>query len=210
MDEGLIVEDDVTGVVAVVDDDAAARISLVRLLEVSGYRVLGFDSGAALLDAPELSTMRCIITDLQMPGLTGLELQKALVSRGVVIPLVFVTGYGTVSTGVQAMRDGAVDFLEKPADPDALLAAVERAVAKGQFQATRAGQAAEVTRRWQLLTARERQVFDGVVQGLPNKLIAAQLGIALKTVKVHRGRVMQKMAAQSVAELVRLADHLTA
>ncbi len=194
--------------VVVVDDDEAARVSLVRLLDVAGYTARAYDSGAALLESLDAAQAACVVTDLQMPGLTGLELQRALLARGVVVPMVFVTGFGTVSTSVQAMRDGAVDFLEKPAEPEALLDAVERAIAKRQTLAARAEVSAEVQRKVELLTARERQVFEGVVQGLPNKLIAAQLGIALKTVKVHRGRVMQKMEAQSVADLVRAAEAL--
>lgn len=194
--------------VVVVDDDDAARISLVRLLEVAGYEARDFDSGVSFLESADVTAVSCVVTDLQMPGVSGLELQKALAARGVIMPMVFVTGFGTVSASVQAMRDGAVDFLEKPADPGALLDAVERAVATRESQAARAGAAAEVQRRVALLTARERQVFEGVVQGLPNKQIAAQLGIALKTVKVHRGRVMQKMEADSVADLVRFAEML--
>lgn len=195
-------------VVAVVDDDDAARISLVRLLEVSGYATRAYDSGSALLESADTGVVSCVVTDLAMPGVSGLELQKALRARGVVVPMVFVTGFGTVSTSVQAMRDGAVDFLEKPADPGALLDAVERAVEQRAVLSARADAAAAVQRRMALLTARERQVFEGVVQGLPNKQIAAQLGIALKTVKVHRGRVMQKMEADSVADLVRFAETL--
>lgn len=195
-------------VIAVVDDDDAARISLVRLLEVAGYTARGYDSGAAFLEAADAGEAWCVVTDLQMPGVSGLDLQKALSGRGISVPMVFVTGFGTVSTSVQAMREGAVDFLEKPADPAALLDAVERAVAKRVVLSKRAEITADVQRRLALLTARERQVFEGVVQGLPNKQIAAQLGIALKTVKVHRGRVMQKMEADSVADLVRFAEAL--
>lgn len=196
------------GLVAVVDDDDAARVSLVRLLEVSGFEAQAFDSGSAFLEAADVGRVSCVVTDLQMPGLSGLDLQKAMATRGIVVPMVFVTGFGTVASGVQAMRDGAVDFLEKPADPGALLEAVERAVARRQEMTARAGQSAVLRQRLETLTGRERQVFEGVVQGLPNKQIAAQLGIALKTVKVHRGRVMQKMAAQSVADLVRFAEAL--
>ena len=199
---------DTMPLVVVVDDDEAARVSLVRLLDVAGYTARAYDSGAALLESPDAAQAACLVTDLQMPGLTGLELQRALLERGVVVPMVFVTGFGTVSTSVQAMRDGAVDFLEKPAEPEALLDAVERAIAKRQTLAAKAEVSAEVQRKVELLTGRERQVFEGVVQGLPNKLIAVQLGIALKTVKVHRGRVMQKMEAQSVADLVRAAEAL--
>jgi two-component system, LuxR family, response regulator FixJ len=198
-----------SALVVVVDDDAAARVSLERLLTVAGYAVRSFESGLAFLEAPDVPRAACVVTDLQMPLVSGLDLQKALAARGIVVPTVFVTGFGTVPTSVQAMREGAVDFLEKPADPGALLDAVERAVARGRTLSARAGQAAEVRARLEQLTPRERQVFEGVVQGLPNKQIAAQLGIALKTVKVHRGRVMQKMAAQSVADLVRFAEALS-
>ncbi len=194
--------------VAVVDDDDAARVSLARLLDVAEYRSVSFASGAALLEWPTADAVQCVVTDLQMPGLSGLDLQKALRVRGIDVPMVFVTGFGTVSSSVEAMRDGAVDFLEKPADPAALLDAVERAVAKGATLQAKAEMSGEIQRRLALLTAREQQVFGGVVQGLPNKQIAARLGIALKTVKVHRGRVMQKMAAQSVADLVRFAEAL--
>ena len=198
----------VPAMVAVVDDDEAVRISLVRLLAVAGYDARAFDTGMALLEAPEASEADCVVTDLQLPGVSGLELQKALVARGLNVPMVFVTAFGTVPVSVEAMRGGAVDFLEKPADPASLLDAVERAVAQRAALAVRAEARAGVARRLELLTGRERQVFEGVVQGLPNKQIAAQLGIALKTVKVHRGRVMQKMEAESVADLVRFAESL--
>jgi len=198
----------VPAMVAVVDDDEAVRISLMRLLTVAGYDARGFDSGMAFLEAPEAAAAWCVVTDLQLPGVSGLELQKALAARGLTVPMVFVTAFGTVPVSVEAMRGGAVDFLEKPADPASLLEAVERAVAQRAALAVRAEALAGVARRLELLTGRERQVFEGVVQGLPNKQIAAQLGIALKTVKVHRGRVMQKMEAESVADLVRFAETL--
>ncbi|MEN9508751.1 MAG: hypothetical protein RLZZ621_1314 [Gemmatimonadota bacterium] len=190
-------------VIGVVDDDGAARTSVMRLLSVAGHVPQVFESAAALLAAPDLGTMACIVTDLQMPGMTGLDLQQALSSRGVAVPLVFLTGFGTVPASVRAMREGAVDFLEKPAEPDALLAAVSRAIERGRILASQQGLAGEVARRLARLTGREREVFDGVTRGLPNKQIGAQLGIALKTVKVHRARVMQKMGADSVADLVR-------
>lgn len=194
--------------VVVVDDDAAARTSLVRLLEVAGYAVAEFESAAGFLQRGAGASVACLVTDLQMPGMTGLELQRALTARGAVPPLVFLTAFGTVPSSVQAMRGGAVDYLEKPADPAGLLAAVARGVAQGATAAARRAQAAAVAERLAQLTMRERQVFQAVARGLANKQIAAALGIALKTVKVHRGRVMQKMAAQSVADLVRAAEQL--
>jgi len=195
-----------TGVVAVVDDDGAARTSLLRLLGVAGYATRGYGSAVELLQ--ERAPLACVVTDLQMPGMTGLDLQRTLRDRGQEVPLVFVTGFGTVPVGVQAMREGAVDFLEKPADPGALLEAVSRAVARGATAMARRTQREEVVQRLALLTPREREVFDAVVQGWPNKQVAASLGIALKTVKVHRGRVMQKMGAGSVADLVRASELL--
>lgn len=201
MDGGAI--NDGRSVIGVVDDDAAARTSLMRLLAVAGFATRVFPSAPSLLEAADLGGFACVVTDLQMPGMTGLELQQALADRGVKLPLVFLTGFGTVPASVRAMRDGAVDFLEKPAEPDLLLAAVSRAIERGRAEASQQELAAEVVRRLSTLTARERDVFEGVTQGLPNKQIGAQLGIALKTVKVHRARVMQKMGAESVADLVR-------
>lgn len=197
-----------SAVIAVVDDDAAARISLVRLLQLEGYDVRGFDSANALIEAPDVGEYSCIVTDLRMPGLTGLDLQRALDLRGAYVPLIFVTAFGTVPVSVEAMRGGAVDFLEKPADPAALLDAVQRAVARCAEHATRRSVVAGVRQRVERLTAREREVFEGVARGLPNKSIATELGIALKTVKVHRGRVMTKMGAESVADLVRAKEIL--
>lgn len=194
--------------VAVVDDDHAARTSLMRLLEVSGYAAHGFEHGQAFLDEPRPDRFSCVVMDLQMPGLSGLDVARVLKQRSVTTPMIFLSGFGTVSTTVRAMRKGALDFLEKPADPSTLLASVARAAATAGDRVARQQQRAETERRAALLTAREREVFEGVVQGLPNKQIGAALGIALKTVKVHRGRVMQKMEAGSVADLVRAAEIL--
>lgn len=195
-------------VIAVVDDDAAARISLVRLLQLEGYHAHEYESAGRLLESPDSQSYSCIVTDLRMPGVTGLDLQKSLEGRGVFVPLVFVTAFGTVSASVQAMRGGAVDFLEKPADPSALLDAVKRAVARCDAQASKQELLTGVLQRIERLTAREREVFEGVARGLPNKSIATELGIALKTVKVHRGRVMTKMDAESVADIVRAREVL--
>ncbi len=194
--------------VAVVDDDEAARTSMVRLLDVSGYAAEAFEHGQALLDDLHPARFSCLLLDLQMPALSGLDVQRLLKGRGLPLPIIFVTAFGTVPSTVRAMQDGALDFLEKPADPSALLAAVARAVATAGDRVARQQQREETSRRASLLTAREQEVFAGVVQGLPNKQIGAALGIALKTVKVHRGRVMQKMEAGSVADLVRAAELL--
>lgn len=194
--------------IAVVDDDEAARTSMVRLLEVSGYAPYPFANGMALLDDGAPARFACILMDLQMPGLSGTDTQRALLLRGLSTPLIFLTAFGTVPSTVRAMQAGALDFLEKPADPSALLAAVARAVATADDRVARQQQRDAMRRRAALMTTREREVFAQVVQGLPNKQIGAALGIALKTVKVHRGRVMQKMEAASVADLVRAAEML--
>ncbi len=181
---------------------------MMRLLDVSGYVAHGYEHGQALLDEPTPERFSCLVMDLQMPGLSGLDVQRVLQQRGVATPIIFLSAFGTVATTVRAMRTGALDFLEKPADPSALLASVARSAATAVDRVARQQQRAEMERRLALLTARERDVFEGVVQGLPNKQIGAALGIALKTVKVHRGRVMQKMEAGSVADLVRAAEML--
>ena len=194
--------------VAVIDDDLAARTSMMRLLDVAGYVAHGYEHGQAMLDEPAPERFSCLVLDLQMPGLSGLDVQRVLQQRGVATPIIFLTAFGTIATTVKAMQTGALDFLEKPAEPSALLASVARAVATAFDRILRQQQRAEMERRLALLTARERDVYEWVVKGLPNKQIGAALGIALKTVKVHRGRMMQKMEAESVAALVRIAEIL--
>ena len=194
--------------VAVVDDDAASRTSMMRLLDVSGYAAQGFAHGQAFLEEPSPERFSCVVMDLQMPGVSGLDVQRVLQHRGVATPIIFLSAFGTVAATVRAMRTGALDFLEKPADPPALLASVARAAATAGDRVARQQQRAETERRVALLTPREREVFAGVAKGLPNKQIGAALGIALKTVKVHCSRVMQKMEAGSVADLVRAAEAL--
>ncbi len=190
--------------VVIVDDDEAARVSLGRLLATEGYAVHEFGSVRAMLSSPRASECACVVTDLRMPGMTGLDLQQAMTERDVRAPLVFVTAFGTIPVSVQAMRGGAIDFLEKPADPDELLGAVARAIERHRENRRSALLCRDVTNRWERLTAREREVFEGVVRGLTNKAIGEELGIAIKTVKVHRGRVMEKMEADSLADLVRM------
>jgi FixJ family two-component response regulator len=181
----------------VVDDDEAMRTALARLLEAEGYEVRIYASaGEFLLRKPDSG---CVVLDLQMPGPSGLELQQV-----VSLPIVFLTGHGDVASGVRAMKAGAVDFLTKPVEPAALLKAVEAAVARGARQAA----IASVRTRFARLTARERAVFERVAAGKPNKEIARELGIAERTVKMHRAQVMEKMQAGSVADLVRAARHV--
>ena len=192
--------------VGIVDDDLSVRKALARLLKSAGYRVEVFASAREFLERPRPEDLSCLVLDVRMPGLTGLELQEALAVAGDRMSIVFVSGHGDVVGSVKAMKGGAVDFLTKPVDAHELLSAIERAVAQAfRTQREQAG-AMDVQDRLKTLTAREAQVFALVVTGMLNKQIAAELGIVEKTVKVHRARVMEKMRAGSLAELVRLAD----
>lgn len=194
--------------VFVVDDDELVRRAVTRLLKLDGYRVESYPSPQAILEAGTADSAACLVLDLRMPGLNGLELVEELRRRGVSTPAVFITGHADVPTSVQAMKAGAVEFLEKPFDDDALLKAVREAVVRDRTERLDREDLANIERRAGALTSREREVMNLVVQGLLNKQVAGQLGIAEKTVKVHRGRVMEKMEAGSLAELVRLAGRL--
>ena len=196
----------VTAMVFVVDDDASVRQSLVRVMASAGYAVEAFASAGEFLARAPFAGPSCLVLDVQMPGLTGLEVQAALSSSEHRMAIVFITGHGDISMGVQAMKDGAVDFLTKPFDPQNLLDAVARALKKDVEALGEEGRIAEVRDRVKLLTPRETEVFALVVTGLLNKQVAAKLGIGEKTVKAHRARVMEKMRAGSVVELARLAD----
>jgi FixJ family two-component response regulator len=193
-------------VVFVVDDDPSVRKSLTRVLTSTGYAVETFASAREFLAREPFVGPCCLVLDVRMPGLTGLELQEALAGAGHRMPIVFITGHGDISMSVKAMKDGAVDFLTKPFDVESLIEAVQRALKKDIKDLGEEGQTAEVLERVKLLTPREMEVFALVVTGLLNKQIAGELGIGEKTVKVHRARVMEKMRAGSLAELVRLAD----
>jgi FixJ family two-component response regulator len=195
-----------TPVVFVVDDDASVRKSLTRVMTSAGYTVESFASARDFLAREPFAGPCCLVLDVRMPGLTGLELQETLAGHGHQMPIVFITGHGDISMSVKAMKAGAADFLTKPFDVENLLEAVERAVTKDVKDLSDEGDTAEVRERVKLLTPRETEVFALVVTGLLNKQVAAELGIGEKTVKVHRARVMEKMQAGSVAELVRLAD----
>jgi len=194
--------------VFVVDDDLSVRKSLTRLLEAAGYLVEPFGSAREFLAREPHLGACCLVLDVRMPGLTGLELQERLVAEGRRVPIVFVTGHVDVPKSVKAMKAGAVDLLTKPVDAKDLIAAIQRAVAKDVEDRSAETRVAEVRQRVKLLTVREMEVFALVVTGMLNKQIAAALGIGEKTVKVHRARVMEKMRAGSVAELVRLADEV--
>jgi len=193
-------------VVFVVDDDASVRKSLARLIKSAGYAVETFASAREFLVRERYAGPCCLVLDVRMPGLTGLDLQEALASAGRRMSIVFVTGHVDVPGGVRAMKHGAVDLLTKPVAARDLLAAVERALAKDLRDRATEARLASIRERIKMLTPRETAVFALVVTGMLNKQIAVELGVGEKTIKVHRARVMEKMRAGSVAELVRLAD----
>jgi FixJ family two-component response regulator len=193
-------------VVYIVDDDASVRKSLTRLVAEAGYAVSAFASARDYLARPRSAGPSCLVLDVRMPGLTGLDLQQALAGEEHRTAIVFITGHGDISMSVEAMKAGAVDFLTKPFEGQALLGAIQRALAKDTRDRGAEARVAVIQERVRRLTPRETEVFALVVTGLLNKQIASRLGIGEKTVKVHRARVMEKMGAGSLAELVRLAD----
>jgi FixJ family two-component response regulator len=195
----------VSPLVLVVDDNRPVRKSLTRLLASAGYAVEAFASAREFLARPPHPGPCCLVLDVRMPGLTGIQLQEMLAATGRRMSIVFVTGHADVPTSVKAMKGGAIDLLTKPVDAEDLIAAVQRAVTRDAHDRTTEARRAEIQQRVSLLTARETEVFAIVVTGMLNKQSAAALGIVEKTVKVHRARVMEKMRAGSIAELVRLA-----
>jgi FixJ family two-component response regulator/signal transduction histidine kinase len=196
------------GTVFVIDDDPSMRRALERQLQGAGYSVETFASAQAYLDRMPPAGAACIVSDVRMPGLSGLDLQTALAQAGRELPMVFISGHGDVATTVHAMRAGAVSFLGKPFGKDALLAAVAEALARSRERESAREKHAEIRARYDSLTPREREVLALVTAGLVNKIIADRLGAAEKTIKIHRGRVMEKMSAGSVADLVRMSERL--
>ena len=196
-------------VVHVVDDDASMRNSLARLLHAAGFETRTYPSAAEFLAADRGDAPGCMVLDLGLPGMSGVELQDAMTGAKGALPIVFLTGRGDIETGVRAMKAGAVDFLTKPVKPEVLLHAVGAALSRDAERRRRGDQAALLLARFHKLTSREREVYEGVVGGKLNKQIAHQLGTSIRTVKAHRAQVMQKMEARSVADLVRLADRLS-
>lgn len=197
-------------IVYVVDDDASVRRALGLLIRSMGLESQMFPSAQAFLDHPVSSRPSCLVLDVRLPGPSGLDLQTALLKATRRIPIVFISGHGDVPMTARAMKGGAVDFLPKPFHDQDLLDAVQRALAKDRLALADAAEREAIDRRVAMLTPRERQVMALVVRGLLNKQIAAELGAAEKTIKIHRGRMMQKMAAGSVADLVRMTEKIAA
>ncbi len=189
----------------VIDDDDAVRQSLEFLLKTAGYAVTGFESAKAFLDIlPQLQS-GCIITDVRMPEISGIDLLRRVKELRVDIPVIVITGHGDISLAVDAMKLGAVDFLEKPFDDDQLLAALKSALSQGADQAERKAELSEIHDKLAALSNRERQVLEGLVAGNANKTIAFDLGISPRTVEIYRANLMTKMAANSLSDLVRMA-----
>lgn len=192
--------------VFIVDDEPAVRKSLARLVRAAGYEAQAFASAREFLDRSNRETVSCIVLDVTMPDVTGLELQDVLTAARSLLPIIFLTGYPDVPKAVRALKGGAVDFLGKPVQKDELLDAIDRAICTNRVARAGLSQRAHDAEALRLLTAREYEVFVHVVTGKPNKVIAADLGTCEQTIKVHRGRVTQKLRVNSLAELVRLAD----
>ena len=190
--------------VYVVDDDLSVRKGLLRLIQSAGLRVEAFASAEDFLHRYSSEEGGCLVLDVQLPGLSGVDLQEALGGAERSLPIIFITGHGDIPMSVRAMKKGAVDFLAKPFDGQELLDAIAVALRRDKEARERRAQTMEIRKREEKLTPRERDVMKLVVMGLLNKQIGGKLGISEKTVKVHRGRVMQKMGVTSVAELVRL------
>jgi len=196
--------------VYVVDDDASVRRGLDRLLQAANIATVGFGSAQEFLDQCPPDAMGCVLLDLNMPGFTGLELQEALAHINPHLPVIFLTGFGDISSSVRAMKRGAVDFLVKPIDRRLLLAAITSAFGRNAAARSRHVEQQDLQRRFAQLTSREREVVHGVARGQLNKQIAAQLGLVEKTIKVHRARALAKLGIVSVPDLVRLVDHSSA
>ncbi len=198
-----------TPMVFVVDDDASVRRSLARLLKSAGYEVESFPAAVAfLVSGRHQQCPACLVLDLRMPGLTGLELQERLATLQSPLAIVFITGHGDIPTSVRAMKGGAVDFLLKPFDDTQLLAAVARAVERTRVAWKTTAELTAIRHRYATLTAREQEVMAQIVTGKLNKQVAEALGTVEKTIKVHRARVFEKMQVQSLAELIPLAAKL--
>jgi len=196
--------------VLLVDDDPSVRRALTRLIKSAGYNVQAFGSAREFLEWTRVSdaSLACVILDVRMPGLSGLDLQHELHATKTLLPIIFITGHGDIPMGVKAMKDGAVDFLPKPVKDSVLLKAIDQALARAELENGQRQELENLQKRLDTLTPREREVMSLVVRGLLNKQIAFDLGTVEKTIKVHRARVMGKMKVQSLPELVRIAERL--
>jgi len=198
----------VEATVFVVDDETSVRTALKRLIKSLGFKVETFDSAPAFLKHGPHDGPACLVLDVRMPRMSGIELQEQLTSAGLGMPIIFITGHGNIPMSVKAMKAGAVDFIEKPFEDQKLIDAINIAIKKSKKFRTAQAELKDIQRRVDSLTPREHEVFILVVSGMLNKQIAFDLGMSEKTVKVHRARVMDKMKAKSLADLVRMAERV--
>jgi two-component system response regulator FixJ len=197
--------DDDLRLVHLVDDDEAIRRSVGFMLKTSGFQVRSYESGTELLKSASSLERGCILLDIRMAGMDGLEVQSALREKGISLPVIIMTGHGDVTLAVQAMKAGALDFIEKPFEKSVLLAAIEHGIGRLKRSAADVERGDEAAVRLQALTPREREVLDGLAKGLPNKTIAYDLGISPRTVEIHRANVMSKLGVKSLSEALRIA-----
>jgi RNA polymerase sigma factor (sigma-70 family) len=195
--------------VFIVDDDASVRDALKRLIRSVGLNVELFGSAADFLRWPRAEVPSCLVLDVRLPGISGLDFQRQLAAANILLPIIFITAHGDIPMSVRAMRAGAIDFLTKPFRDQDLLDSIHVALARDHARLNREAQIAVLRKRLDSLTRREREVITMVVSGMPNKLIAAHIGAAENTVKVHRSRAMEKMQANSLAELVKMIERLS-
>jgi len=197
--------DEALRLVHLVDDDDAIRRSVGFMLKTSGFNVRAYESGTEFLKSASSLEAGCILLDIRMPGMDGLEVHEALKDKGVTLPVIIMTGHGDVTLAVQAMKAGAIDFIEKPFEKAVLLSAIDQAIDRLKHSAANRERAEQAAVRLQVLTPRERDVLEGLAKGLPNKTIAYDLGISPRTVEIHRANLMTKLEVKSLSEALRIA-----